>query len=148
MDPNLPWWIQSSLSLYLKQVADSLSVEFFAEGVDEEVAAAFHKDSILLRINGPFIITDGYSLEVQVVVTDLVSQKESSKDHFTRCGTIASALYAPIPINRNGNGNDLLGCLSPARSSNDVVKVLHFGQVDPNMRVRQSAVLASYELFV
>jgi len=132
----------------MKQVANSLALEFFSEGVDEEVAAAFQKDSLLLRVNGPFIKTDGYSIEVQVVLTDLGAPSKNSKEHFIRCGAVAEALDGVISINKNGDGGGLYGCLSPDRDDSVRVKVLHFGQVDSNMKVRQSAVVASYELFI
>jgi hypothetical protein len=149
MDPNLPKWVQASLCLIMKAVADDESVEFFSEGVDEETPKAFQRNSILLRINGPSILrsqSDSYSIQVQVVVTDLVTPKKNSYEHFQRVGAIASKLEESLPINRHGDGGTLVGCLSPERGSREVVKIVHFGQVDDAVKVRQSAVLANFEL--
>lgn len=149
MDPNLPRWVQASISLIFETVATAEAVEFFVEGVDEETPAAFQRDSLLLRINGPTTLrsqSDSYSIQVQIVVTTLSTQKRNSYDHFQRCGVLASKLEESLPINRYGGDNSLVGCLSPERGSRDIVKITHFGQVDDAVKVRQSAVLANFEL--
>ena len=149
MNPKLPQWVQASLAIIMKAVAETLSVGFFVEGIDEETPAAFQSNSILLRVNGPSVIrsqSDAYSIQVQVVLTDLVTPKKNSYEHFLRCGTVASTLEGALPINRHGDGGELIGCLTPDRSSREIVKIIHFGQVDETVKVRQSAVIANFEL--
>lgn len=142
MNPRLPVWVQASISIFLQAIAPE--VKFFVEGVDDETPEAFQQNSVLVRINGPTIrYLDTYSIQVQVVLTDLM---QSGYEHFERCGKFVAALDSSIPIYRHGDGGELLACLSSDRGSRDRVSCLHFGQVDPAMKIRQSAVSANFEL--
>lgn len=149
MDPRLPVWVQSSVSVYLKPIAESLRVRFFVEGVDEEFAEAFQQDSALLRVDGPVVKPyhgEMYSIQVQVVLTDLVTPSKNSYRHLERCGTFASALDLAIPVYKYGDGDELLACLVPEKGRREGVVLTHFGQVDKDVKVRQSALLCHYEL--
>jgi hypothetical protein len=54
-----------------------------------------------------------------------------------------------IAVYKYGNGPDddesqLVGCFSLASGRNDAIKVIHFGQIDPTTRLKQSMVDARY----
>jgi hypothetical protein len=47
-----------------------------------------------------------------------------------------------------GDDSSHLGCLVPRSGKNDVIRVMHFGKVDPTDKVKQSVVDARYEMFL
>ena len=66
-------------------------------------------------------------------------------------GVFQEAMDGPIAVYQYGNepGADahaLVGCLTPVQGRNDTIRVLHFGQVDPTDRLKQSMVDARYRM--
>ena len=58
-----------------------------------------------------------------------------------------------LAIYRFGTGPDddsdsLLGCLTPRPGKNDSIRVLHFGQIETNDRLKQGMVDARYVMYL
>lgn len=157
MAANKDWarWIFASVATYLKGVADSQSLPVLVEGLHERTTAFTHAtDRCEVRITGPFTkeLSHNY-FQVEVVVNVLFqSRYDEDKNQYTiikKIGVFHEAMDGSIAVFKYGNepGDDeheLVGCLSPAHGRNDSIRVLHFGQVDPTNKLKQSMVDVRY----
>lgn len=154
-NPNWTRWIFASVATYLKGVADDQSLPVLVEGLDERTTIFTHAtDRCEVRITGPFtkeLSHDYYQIEVIVNVL-FQSRFDEIKNRYTiirKVGVFHEAMDGPIAVYKYGSepGDDeheLVGCLSPARGRNDSIRVMHFGQVDPTNKLKQSMVDARY----
>lgn len=151
MNVNLPKWVTASVAVNLKAVVDTLTgVEFFVGGVDREEPDQFQKDSIVLRINGPWVrygsgITR-YKFEVMALITDIQTNSENGYQLMNWAGTIANTLSGPIPVYEYPDASAQVGCLDIDRDTDDFLRIVPFGKIEKDTEIHQAAVIARYEI--
>jgi len=158
MDANLARWIQASLAVYFQTVASSLSLTFFVEGVDEREADTMQEEHCELRINGPFIreISRGYwrvHVDINILLTDYMKMSTEDAYDINRWGGTFLVSYTEnIPIFRLGSGVDddgtLVGCLTQRTGFSEPARLIHFGQVSREDRIRQAVVDGRFEMYL
>lgn len=159
VNPHLARWVFASLTSYLKSVAEDNNVAAIIEGVDERTPAYMQaRDRVEIRITGPHVqeISHNYFrvwVDSNVLITSDPGGANINKHTFlTICGLYQHAMDQVISVIRAGNGPDddgePIGCLRPRSGPNDVVRVLHFGQIERTDRTRQSAVDARYVMYL
>jgi hypothetical protein len=156
-NPNWARWVFASVATYLKQVALEAELTAIVEGLDDRTTEFMEApDRCEIRITGPFTREASHNyFYVEVVVNVLfVSHYEEQKNQYAiiqKMGVFQEAMDGPIAVYQYGNepGDDehsLVGCLKPVQGRNDTIRVLHFGQVDPTDRLKQSMVDARYRM--
>ncbi len=156
-NPNWARWVFASLATYLKQVAQGQQLPVLIEGLDERTTEFMSAtDRCEVRITGPFtreVSRAWYHIEVVVNVL-FVSRYEEQKNQYAiiqKIGVFQEAMDGSIAVYKYGNfpGDDehaLVGCLSPVQGRHDAIRVMHFGQIDPTDRLKQSMVDARYRM--
>jgi hypothetical protein len=107
-----------------------------------------------VRITGPFTkeVSHNY-FHLEVVVNVLFQSRydegKNQYDIIKKIGVFHEAMDGSIAVYKYGNEvgddeNELVGCLSPARGRSDTIRVLHFGQIDPTDKLKQSMVDVKY----
>lgn len=158
-NPNWARWVFASVASYLKHVAEEAHVTALVEGLDDRSTEFVEAtDRCEIRITGPFTREASHNyFYVEVVVNVLfVSRYEEQKNQYAiiqKMGVFQEAMDTSIAVYKYGNraGDDadtLVGCLLPAQGRNDFIRVLHFGQVDPTDRLKQSMIDARYRMEV
>jgi hypothetical protein len=115
-------------------------------------------DRCEVRITGPFTreVSRNY-FQIEVVVNVLfLSRYEEQKNRYAiiqKTGVFQEAMDGPVAVYKYGNGPDddehaLVGCLLPVQGRHNAIRVLHFGQINPTDRLKQSMVDASYRMEV
>lgn len=156
MNVNLPRWMFSSMAEHFRTLVPA-GIEYFVEGVDEEEALNFQKDSMLFRMDGPIAYQSAsgeewYRVEIQILFTDLVSTTgDSAYNVYTWAGIIqGEMLNTALPIYRYGSGvedtGDLIGCLEPDTSVTNNVRVASYGMIDKDYRIKQVSVNGKFIL--
>ena len=156
-NPNWARWVFASVATYLKEVAADVEIPVLIEGLDERTTELMSAtDRCEVRITGPFtkeVSHDWFQIEVVVNVL-FVSRYEEQKNQYAiiqKTGVFQEAMDGPIAVYKYGNGPDddehaLVGCLTPVQGRNDAIRVMHFGQVTPTDRLKQSMVDARYRM--
>ena len=156
-NPNWARWVFASVATYLKGIANSEHLPVLIEGLDDRTTAFMEAtDRCEVRITGPFTkeLSHNY-FRIEVVVNVLfLSRYEEEKNQYAvmhKIGVFHEAMDGAIAVFKYGNeqGDDehaLVGCLSPVQGRNDAIRVMHFGQVDPTNRIKQSMVDARYRM--
>lgn len=152
-EPRLGRWVQASIALLLKEtIEETLGIEYFVEGMHEEIESAFTKDSAVLRVTGPIFYDQPgcalYKFEVLVLLTDYPKTSETRYNLENWAGEIAKLLSDVIPVYRHGDEDPATqaGCLQRDRSSREFVRTVNFGLIDKDSSIRQVGVLAKYEI--
>jgi hypothetical protein len=156
-NPNWARWVFASVATYLKQVAQNQQLPVLIEGLDERTTEFMNTtDRCEVRITGPFTREASHDyFVVEVVVNVLfVSRYEERKNQYAviqKTGVFQEAMDGPIAVRKYGTGPEdderaLLGCLSPVQGRNDAIRVMHFGQITPTDRLKQSMVDARYRM--
>lgn len=158
MDVNLARWTMSSIAVYFKTVADTLSLTFFVEGIDERDPNTMRVEHAELRVNGPLVceVSKGYwrvHIDINILLTDYMDMStESAYDINQWGGEFLAAMLDPIPIYRFGDGgNDddsLVGCLITRKGLSEPARLVHFGQISKEDRIRQAAVDGRFEMYL
>ncbi len=158
VNPNWTRWIFASIAKNLKAVAAANNIPAIVEGVDDETDAfSGATDHVEIRISGPFTtkMASEYRIrmDINVILTSRFGGAGKNRHVLlTNAGLFHEAMDKAILIYKYGNsaGDDgtLLGCLTLRPGKNDVVRVLHFGKVDPTDKIRQSVVDARYEMYL
>ena len=156
-NPNWARWVFASVATYLKQVAQSQQLPVLIEGLDERTTEFMSAtDRCEVRITGPFtreVSRDYFQIEVVVNVL-FVSRYEEQKNQYAiiqKTGVFQEAMDGAIAVYKYGNGPDddehvLIGCLSPVQGRSNAIRVMHFGQINPTDRLKQSMVDARYRM--
>jgi hypothetical protein len=158
VNPNWARWIFASISYHLKTVATDNNIPAIVEGVDD-VTDSFSEatDHAEIRISGPDTqqLSGEYRLlvSVNVLLASRFDGKQKNRHALlTNVGLFHEAMDQAILIYKYGNtladDDSYLGCLTLRPGKNDSVRVIHFGQIDPTDKVKQSAVDARYEMFL
>jgi hypothetical protein len=158
-NPHWARWVFASVATYLKDVAKETGLPVLIEGLDDRTTEFMEAtDRCEVRITGPFTkeVSHKY-FQIEVVVNVLfLSRYEEQKNRYAiiqRTGVFQEAMDGAIAVYQYGNepGDDdgaLVGCLSPVQGRHDAIRVMHFGQVDPTNRIKQSMVDARYRMEV
>ena len=156
-NPNWARWVFASVATYLKEVAKSEQLPVLIEGLDDRTTEFMEAtDRCEVRITGPFTkeVSHNY-FQIEVVVNVLfLSRYEEQKNQYAiiqKTGVFQEAMDGAIAVYKYGTGPDddehaLVGCLSPVQGRHDTIRVMHFGQVDPTDRLKQSMVDARYRM--
>jgi hypothetical protein len=156
-NPNWARWVFASVATYLKAVALRAALPALVEGLDERTTEFMEAtDRCEIRITGPFTrepSCDYFYIEVVVNVL-FFSRYEEQKNQYAiiqTMGAFQEAMDGAIPVYQYGNepGDDeqaFIGCLLPVHGRNEAIRLLHFGQVDPTDRLKQSMVDARYRM--
>jgi len=156
-NPNWARWVFASVATYLKQVANEQRLAVLVEGLDDRTTAIMEAtDRCEIRITGPFTkeLSHNY-FQIEVLVNVLfVSRYEEEKNQYAimqMIGVFHEAMDGAIAVYKYGSleGDDeheLVGCLSPVQGRTDAIRVMHFGQVTPTDRIKQSMVDARYRM--
>lgn len=157
-DPNWPRWIVASVSDHFKTLADEIDLPLLVEGIDEreaeKIRAANHFE---LRIHGPETkeVSKGYFrlyVEINLLVTSIMGGVKQNAHEFVQfLGLIQQAASEDIPIMKFGLTPDVddqsfLGCLKPDSARGEALTVFHFGEIDRERHIRQSAVDGRYRM--
>ena len=156
-NPNWARWVFASVATFLKQVAQSQQLPVLVEGLDDRTTEFIEAtDRCEIRITGPFTkeLSHNY-FQVEVIVNVLfLSRYEESKNQYAiiqKMGVFHEAMDGAIAVYKYGKepGDDehaLVGCLSPIQGRSDAIRIMHFGQVNPTDRLKQSMVDARYRM--
>jgi len=156
-NPNWARWVFASVASYLKEVAADAEIPVLVEGLDERTTEFMTAtDRCEIRITGPFTkeVSHNY-FQIEVLVNVLfVSRYEEQKNQYAimqKIGVFHEAMDGSIAVYKYGSlpGDDqhaLVGCLSPIQGRHNAIRVLHFGQITPTDRLKQSMVDASYRM--
>ena len=158
-NPHWPRWIFASVADYFKQTAAGINLPILIEGIDEREAEKIRaNDHVEFRLNGPAVteLSRGYfrlDVDVNLLLTSMMGgQTRNAYDIVQQTGIFLQAAAGPIPVLKWGEGPEddetLLGCLTLRTGKRDAVRVIHFGQISRDDRLRQSAVDARYQLFL
>jgi hypothetical protein len=158
-NPNWARWVFASVATYLKDVAKENGLPVLIEGLDDRTTEFMEAtDRCEVRITGPFTreVSRNY-FQIEVVVNVLfLSRYEEQKNRYAiiqKTGVFQEAMDGPVAVYKYGNGPDddehaLVGCLLPVQGRHNAIRVLHFGQINPTDRLKQSMVDASYRMEV
>jgi hypothetical protein len=154
MDENLARWIFQSIASHFQSVATGLSLPYFVEGIDERAEDDMRADHVELRVTGPTTkeVSKGYYLHDVVINFMFTKQMEMSGadafDLIQWTGVFANEMLEEVPIYRKGTGpaddDTLVGCLKVKKHKNEMVRIYHFGQLNKDLRIRQSEIDAVY----
>ncbi|KPK52074.1 MAG: hypothetical protein AMS22_09865 [Thiotrichales bacterium SG8_50] len=158
MNENLARWTAASINVYFKTVADTIGLTYFVEGVDERDSGTMLAEHAELRLSGPFIreVSNGYwriHVDVNVMLTDQMKMStEGAYDIHDWGGAFLAAMLEPIPVYRLGAGveddDSLIGCLTQRKGFSEPVRLIHFGQVSREDRIRQAVVDGRFEMYL
>lgn len=160
-NPNWTRWIHSSIAVYLKSVATSLSLPTLIEGIDDRSEAFMSAPNRLeVRVNGPFTqeISHGYHrvyVDVNVVLKCHLGGELVNAFTFDQLlGELHEAMDGPIPVlafslvPAENDDPEHVACLVPRSGKNDAIRVIHFGQIDRTDRIREGMVDARYTAYI
>ena len=159
-NPNWPRWIWASVTDYLSSnVFVPNSLPFITEGVHERDDDFMQADNRAeIRVNGPLtreLSADYWRLWVDInvlVLSNMDGQQSNAYTLETNLGLVLEAMDTVIPIFRHGDGSEddgtLLGCLSPRTGDNDSIRLIHFGQIDKTVRIKEGVVDGRYVMYL
>jgi hypothetical protein len=158
MDVNLARWIVASIAVYFQPVADSLSLLYFVEGIDERDSDTMRTEHVEVRVNGPNVreVSKNYwrvHIDINILLIDYMKMSsENAYDINQWGGKFLAAMTDPIPIYRFGSGGDdddsLIGCLTQRKGFAEPAKLIHFGQISKEDRIRQAMVDGRFEMYL
>jgi len=161
INPNWARWINASLAMYFKAVADALSpaLPLIVEGIDERDAVKMENDHAELRLTGPFIRQPSkgdfiLDVDTNILLTDLMEgESENTYNLTTWAGYFQQAAEKSINVYRYGpdtggvDDSSWVGCLS-VRTRKVGPNLYHFGQISTTDRVRQAAVDTKHRMYL
>lgn len=157
-NPALTRWVMASVAKYFSDTGTAASIPTLVDGLEthtEEFVSQSERAEI--RVNGPYTKRMPGCENARVTINILCSSVmgESGKNVYgldTTLGVFHAAADDDIPVFKYGSevGDDStqIGCLKLLSGKNDYVRVIKFGQLEENTRLRQGMVSATYELDV
>ena len=141
MKEKWPRWIFASCTTFFD--AQRQGLVMYIEGQDNRVNET-EQDYIEFRMDGPVInqrTRNNYKLtiDLNVLIITYISQRDLHKI-YRHTGIVVEMFKTVIPVRRFGDGNTLIGCLNLESE----ITVAHFGQIQPESRMLQATVEASY----
>ena len=150
LDPDIERYVIASASRILEPVITALSFKYWVGSIDFDESENVIEPNCVLRVVGPVFNPRGgedrYDFELYVLCTDLLDNKTNAYNLSKVTGTIASTLAAPLPINRWGDGDALIGCLDVNPDAREFVRVVNYGIIEKDTRVKQAGVIARYTI--
>ncbi len=152
MNVNLPRWMFTSLADHFRTIAATLSpLNYYVEGVDEPEVGDFQNDSAVFKMNGPIVHqgsqgVEWYSVEIIILLTDIIQLTgDNAYAIYEWAGAFqGSMINDSLGIFRYGTGGEdddsLLGCLEPDPTVKSNVRVVTYGQVDKDLRIKQISI--------
>jgi len=158
MDYNLPRYIFSSMAKHFSTIAATCGLRYFVEGVDEPESGDFQNDSALFKLDGPIAHqgsngVEWYTVEIMILLTDIIQLTgDNAYQIYEWAGRFQSSMLddalsiynfqvAPIP-------DILLGCLEPDPDVKNSVRVVSYGNVDKDLRIKQVSVNGRFVLYI
>jgi len=158
MDINLARWTMASIAVYFKGVAETIGLTFFVEGVDEREPDTMRQEHAELRVSGLAAreVSRNYwrvHIDINVLLTDYMKMSTEDAYDINRWGGVfLAAMMENIPIYRFGGGLDddgtLVGCLTQRKGFSEPARLIHFGQVSREDRIRQAVVDGRFEMYL
>lgn len=158
LNENLARWVFASIAVYFKIIADGLSLPLLVEGIDERTPDDMREDHAELRINGPFVkeVSNGCWrtwTDVNVMLTGRMEMSREDAYGIMRWGgKFEQAMTERIPVYKHGSDpvddGSLIGCLTIRKSRAESVKLIHFGQISREDRIRQVMMDSRYEMYL
>ena len=152
MNANLPRWLLSSMADHFSTIAATQTgLNYYVEAVDEPEVRDFQTDSALFKLTGPVVHqgsggVEWYSLEMIILLTDIIQLRNDNAYSIQNwAGAFqASMINDALSIYRRGDGveddDSLIGCLEPDPSVRNNVRVVSYGQVDKDLRIKQCSI--------
>ena len=158
LNENLARWVFASISVFFKNIADGLNLPLLVEGVDERESEVVLADHAELRLTGPFIreVSNGMWrtwTDINILLTDRMMMSVEDAYGIARwAGKFEQAMTERIPIYKYGTdaGDDqsLIGCLTQRKGTSESIKLVYFGQISREDRIRQAVVDGRYEMYL
>ncbi len=153
INPNIPRWILTSASKYLKQICTEANLPVMVIGVDDPKPSFMDAtDRGEIRITGPFIKKFGstqhqYMVPINILITSRYDHNKNAYTVEPAIGAIVSAMDDGFGAFKLGNGDDddestQLGCFRVDDGSE--VKVLRFGPVAKTEKVKEIIIDARF----
>jgi len=154
---NWPRWVQASVGDHFKSCAITKGYKSLIEGVDERTTDFMTSTNrVEIRINGPSIkeLSHNYwrfEVDANILIYSHMGGIEPNAYYGTQmAGDIAQVAAQAIPVYKYGSGVDddqsLIGCLTLRRGRKEGIKVFHFGEINPEDRLRQFSVDVNLEM--
>lgn len=150
MIADLKRYIIASLNRVIEPVVAAEDYNFWIEGIDFDESEVLNSDNAVLRVLGPDLYPRSgkqhYKVEVIVLVTDLLDYSSNSYELTNTVGKIAATLENPVPVNEWGDGDAFLGCLDVDPGARQFLRIVDFGVIQKDTRVKQMAVMVKYHI--
>ncbi len=162
MNVNLPRWMFASVTKHFSDLAGTMpELQYYVEGIDEPEIGDFQNDSMLFKMDGPVAhqgsgganSVEWYNVEIMVLLTDIIElTNDNAYDIYRWAGIIqGSMLNDSIQIFRFGTGveddGSLIGCLEPDTSVRNNIRVVSYGQIDKDLRIKQVSINGRFVLW-
>ena len=158
LDENLARWVVASISVYVKNIADGLNLPLLVEGVDERDPDTMREDHAELRFSGPFVREVSHGCwrtwtDINILVTDRMMMSQEDAYGIVRWGAkFQQAMTSRIPVYKYGpdavDDGTLIDCLTHRKGRVESVRLIHFGQISREDRIRQAVVDGRYEMYL
>lgn len=158
LDENLARWVFASISVYFKSIANGLNLPLLVEGVDEREPEEMQEDHAELRVSGPFVREVSHGMwrtwtDINVLLTDRMMMSSEDAYGIARWGgKFEQAMTERIPVYKYGPdvGDDqsLIGCLTHRKGMAESIRLIYFGQISREDRIRQAVVDGRYEMYL
>lgn len=156
-NPHLVRWIHTSVGKYLKTIASNNSVASLIEGIDQRSKAFMQADDrVEIRVNGPFTTRQSPRQQKAIVFVNVLISSTmggDKKDAYRLdelLGIFHNAMDGQIPIFKYGTDpvgmEQQIGCLSIKDDKSGSIRVHIFGELAPDVEMRQGVVDAAYTL--
>ena len=117
----------------------------------------FQNDSVLFKMDGPIAHqgsgdVEWYTVEIMILLTDIIQlTNDNAYDIYTWAGVFqGSMLNDALGIYRFGDGveddDSLICCLAPDPSVRNNVRVVSYGQIDKDLRIKQVSINGRFVL--
>ncbi len=160
--PQWARWIWASTAMWIKTIADDLSLPLLVEGIDDRQKKNVEASHAELRLNGPFIFESSHryyqvQMPINILLVDYMTGDGLDAYRLQRwAGRFQSVMDLPIPIYRYGSGIDddesLVDCLRVRRTRDGGVRIIHFGQVARmgtlDTSIRETAIDGLFECYL
>lgn len=152
-----PRWVHASIGTYLDAVGETENYPTLISGIEDRTNE-FDKEpnKVEVRVNGPNIYepSKGYfrgEVAINILITSNMGECKDRYIHDRILGIFFEALDEKIPIRSCGPDPDIdkdeqIACLCIQSGDNQGVKMFRFDSPDPNDRVRQAMLTATYDV--
>lgn len=158
LDADLARWVFASVAVYFKSIADGLSLPLLVEGVDERESDTMREDHAELRLTGPFVREVSHGCwrtwtDINILLTGrMLMSREDAYGIARWGGKFTQAMTDRIPVYKYGpdvgDDDSLIGCLTQRKGKAESIRLVHFGQISREDRIRQAVVDGRYEMYL